>query len=189
MQGIQNINNMMMTRTMTRFFRIFLAIDSLLVIYFIFQDDYLALLNSQIGALSAMAVAVGSYIGYKQSINNQVQKLDDIYVDDRDLIDKIDDPHELFDEDDKINENEISDEEAKAIFKEEKEKLKKQSTIKNVAISFKGIFSPFRIVGYILLVIGFFWLEKNGNLQVFPYLFGLSILPISTIVTSFKNHT
>lgn len=186
MPETQNMTNMTTTRTMSSFFRIFLAIDSLFVVYFIFMDDYLSLLNSQIGALSAMAVAMGSYVGYRSSVKKQVHKFEGMIADERDMLDKIDDTYDLFDEEE-INYEEISSEEAKNIFKEEKEKLKKKSTIKNLALSFKSIFSPLRVAGYILLVIGFFWLEGNSNLKIVPYFLGLSILPISSIVTAFKR--
>jgi len=130
---------------------------------------------------------MGSYAGYRSSVKEQAQKFEGMYVDDKDLIDKIEDSYDLFEEDDEINYSEISDEEAKSIFKDEKEKLREKSTIKNLILSFGGIFSPFRITGYILLVVGFFWLEGNSNLKVVPYLLGLSILPLSSVVSAFRK--
>ena len=81
----------------------------------------------------------------------------------------------------------ISDEEAKRIFAEEKQKVKQQSTIKNIFLTYRGIFSPLRILGYFLLVFGFFWLEGNGNLQVVPYLLGLSVLPVTSVAASLTS--
>lgn len=185
-QEIQSIKIAIMNKTLTRFFVIYFVLDLIFVLYFIFIDDYLSLLNSQIGALAAMSVAVGSFLGYKSSVNEQVKKLDGCEVEQRDIIDKIEDNYELFD-DEEINYNEITEEEAKNIYKEERDKLKKSSKIKNIALTFKGIFSPFRLIGYFLLVLGFFWLEGNGHLKILPFILGLSILPVSSIILAFRK--
>jgi len=171
---------------MTSFFKTFLLLDLLLAGFYLLTGDLSGMLNSQVGAISALAVAVGSFMGYRQSIKEQVEKLEGLQDDDRDELDAIDDPHELFDEE-PINEKELSNEEVKQIFAEEKAKVKQQSNVKNLFLSFKGIFSPFRLIGYGVLLFGFFWLEGNGKLVILPYLLGLSLLPFSSVVMAFTG--
>lgn len=168
---------------MTNFFRLFLLLDALMVLFFAFGGDYPGLLNSQVGALSAMAVAVGSFLGYRQSVNDRVQKFDGIAGEERDGIDRIEDPHGLYDEE-PVNEKELSSEEVKQIFAEEKAKVKELSGVKNLFLTYRGIFSPFRLIGYSLLLFGFFWLEGNGYLAILPYLAGLSLLPLTTLFSA-----
>lgn len=143
-----------------------------------------ALLNSQVAALSAALVAAGSFMGYRHAVKEQVENLEGGVADEQDLLDKIDDTYELFEEEEEINEAELSSEEIKTIFNDEKAKVKQKSSVKNVVRSYKGIFSPFRLFAYGFLVFGFFWLEGNANLLIFPYLLGLSLLPATAVVSA-----
>lgn len=175
----------MTTKTMINFLKLFLFVDLLLAGIYLLQGDMTGLMNTQVAALSAGLVGIGSFLGYRQAIERQVENLEGEVADDRDMLDKIDDTYELFD-DEAINEAELSNEEVKQIFAEEKAKVKQKSSIKNVILSYRGIFSPFRLFAYGFLIFGFFWLEGNGNLQVVPYLIGLGILPVTSILFSFK---
>lgn len=169
---------------MTSFFKRFLLLDLLLGVYFLIQGDMTALLNTQVAALSAALVAAGSFMGYRHAIKEQVENLEGGVADEQDLLDKIDDTYELFEEEEEINEAELSSEEIKTIFNEEKAKVKQKSSVKNVVRSYKGIFSPFRLFAYGFLVFGFFWLEGNANLLILPYLLGLSLLPATAVLSA-----
>lgn len=169
---------------MTSFFKRFLLLDLLLGVYFLIQGDTTALLNTQVAALSAALVAAGSFMGYRHAIKEQVENLEGGVADEQDLLDKIDDTYELFEEEEEINEAELSSEEIKTIFNEEKAKVKQKSSVKNVVRSYKGIFSPFRLFAYGFLVFGFFWLEGNANLLILPYLLGLSLLPATAVLSA-----
>lgn len=172
---------------MRKFLQLFVLVDLLLLLASLFVWDMSGVLNAQVGALSALAVAFGSFMGYRHTIHNEVERVQGMNLgEDRDELEKIDDPHGLYD-DEPINDAPISDEEAKRIFAEEKQKVKQQSTIKNIFLTYRGIFSPLRILGYFLLVFGFFWLEGNGNLQVVPYLLGLSVLPVTSVAASLTS--
>jgi len=171
---------------MRKFFQVFLLIDAGVILFFALQQDISGLLNSQVAAASALAVAFGSFMGYRNTINDQVERFEGTVPQERDMLDKIDDTYELFD-DDAVNDSDLTDEEAKMIFLEEKAKVKQRASVKNVFLTYRGIFSPFRLFAYGFLIFGFFWLEGNGNLEILPYLAGLSILPATTIVSSFFN--
>ncbi len=171
---------------MTDFFKHFVFVDILLAGVYLLQGDMTGLLNTQVAALSAALVGVGSFLGYRQAINKQVEAYEGRAPDEQDMLDKIDDTYELFD-DEEINEAELSNEEVKQIFAEEKAKVKQKSSVKNVIRSYRGIFSPFRLFAYGFLIFGFFWLEGNGNLSILAYLLGLSLLPATAVLTSLTN--
>lgn len=162
-----------------RFLRLFLIIDLGVVVFCIFQGNSIWLLNTQVAFFSSLLVTVGSYLGYKKNIENRVpdepmQNLED----DIDVIDRIEDPYDL---DGEIIEKELTPEEIKEILKEEKQNQSKH-TFKNVVFSMGGFASVYRIIGYVLLLIGFFALVNNDVFDAYSYMFGLLIVPICALV-------
>ena len=90
---------------------------------------------------------------------------------DIDSIDKIEDLHDLYS--DNVKEEEI---------KTDSIKNTDTNKIQNTLRSFSGIISAYRIIGYIILIFGFFYLNNNGLFNAIPYLFGVSIIPLSFII-------
>ncbi|MBC8238407.1 MAG: hypothetical protein H8E76_09305 [Helicobacteraceae bacterium] len=90
------------------------------------------------------------------------------FEDKRDILDEIEDPHELYDGSE-INQTPAEDLDLKAIVKEERAKIKtfNASSLKHGA---KGAASFFRLLPYAFLVLGFIALENNGLLDVAIYL-------------------
>ncbi|MBL1244652.1 MAG: hypothetical protein COA39_009750 [Sulfurimonas sp.] len=95
------------------------------------------------------------------------------YESDRDLLDTIEDPHGLYEED-SINEAPAEELDLKTIVKEEKAKIKTFS-IKSMKHGVRGSVSVFRIVPYIFLVLGFIVLKNNNILELSVYLPSLLI--------------
>jgi len=138
-----------------------------------------AFANIQVAFLSSLFVIVGSSFAYKRMVGNQVAS--DSYEDKRDLLDEIEDPHELYDdkENDEVREgtlgyepiNDASADELdlKEIVKEEKAKIKTFS-LKSMKHGAKGSVSAFRIVPYIFLILGFIALKNNELLHLGFYL-------------------
>ncbi|QOP46713.1 hypothetical protein FM071_04745 [Sulfurimonas paralvinellae] len=90
------------------------------------------------------------------------------YVEDRDLLDKIEDPHELYDGKE-INDAPPEELNLKEIVKEEKAKVKVLD-VKNVKHGIKGSVSLFRLVPYLFLILGFIALKNNALLDLWYYL-------------------
>lgn len=127
-------------------------------------------INAQVAFLSSFVILLGSMYSYKKLVMQRVEN--EIFVDDeRDELDKIDDFHELFDENN-IQENSV--EEIKTALKEEKKHLK-SNNFKNVKATSGATVSLFRIVPYLFLVFGFIALQNNQLLQLLPYLLFLSL--------------
>ena len=90
----------------------------------------------------------------------------------RDELDKIDDRHELYDEE-KKDPNEV--------FAEEKKKsMDIKQNIQNLKITSPATFSIYRIGAYLTLFASFLFLAKNSLFLIAPYLIGLLIVPLVT---------
>ena len=142
-----------------------LVITQILVLatYFISFTFYI---NFQIAFLSSLFVILGSSFAYKKMINNQV---DSKMVDEkRDLLDEIEDPHELYD-DEPINEAPVEELDLKEIVKEERAKIKTFS-VESAKHGARGSVSLFRLAPYLFLVLGFIALKNNELLDIAVYL-------------------
>ena len=130
-----------------------------------------AFANVQVAFLSSLFVIVGSSLAYRKMVNNQVAS--EHYEDKRDLLDEIEDPHELYDEV-PINDADPDELDLKAIVKEEKAKIKTFS-FKSIKHGARGSVSAFRIVPYIFLILGFIALKNNELLDLGFYLPSLAV--------------
>jgi hypothetical protein len=130
-----------------------------------------AFTNIQVAFASSLFIIVGSSLAYRGMVENQVST--ESYEDKRDLLDEIEDPHELYDEV-AINETPVEELDLKAIVKEERAKIKtfSLSSIKHGA---RGSVSLFRLLPYLFLVLGFIALKNNEVLDLSFYLPSLFI--------------
>ncbi len=62
---------------------------------------------------------------------------------------------------------------------EDKELIKKT---KKETRTLKSAFAPLRLVSYGFLVVGFLYLNRHGFLEIMPFLLGLSILPLGSLI-------
>jgi len=178
-------NKKMMIR---KFARVFLAVDFVVIVFCIVSSNYIWLINTQVAFISTVIITVGSYLGYKKNIQKRVESSthSTLISEDRDKIDEIDDPFDLYSEIKQAEEKELSVEEIKQILKEEKAKVKKNS-IKNTFFSASGFASIYRIIGYVSLVLGFFILNNNGLFDPYSYLSGLFITTFSVLASMIVN--
>jgi uncharacterized membrane protein len=97
--------------------------------------------------------------------------------DSKDVIDEMDDPYDLYEEE---REEEITD--IKQMIKEEKARQKSniiQNTTKNVS----AMVSVYRLIPYAFLILGFIGLENSHLLEILPYLVGLAAgMPIGYLI-------
>ncbi len=166
-----------------KFAKVFLIVDFGVILFCLLQGNTIWLLNTQVAFVSSLLITIGSYLGYKRNIEKRVVN-HQVDMDEPDAIDKIDDPFDLYTEY-KIDDKELTKEEVKDIFLEEKDKLKNQNTIKNTFQSIGGASSVYRLIGYGFLVTGFFYLNNNNLLEPISYLIGFIIVPVATLATRF----
>ncbi len=167
--------------------KLFIAIDSLLIIIFALLGEYIWILNSQVAVISSLAVTFGSYYGYKKSVVKRVENHQN-YDDEYDELDKMDDQFDLYSPD--VPEAQIEQELTKDEIKEEIKKNKnaiKKNNFKNFRSSFGAMGSIYRLAGYIILIVGFFFLNNNGYLHIFSYIGGFLVVPLTALITNLYN--
>lgn len=148
----------------------FFAITQLIILatYFI---SFSFFINLQVAYLSSFFIMIGSMFAYRRMVDKQVASEE--YEDKRDLLDTIEDPHELYDET-PLNEAPVEELDLKAIVKEEKKKIKLVN-LRDMKKGSKAGFSLFRLIPYLFLVLGFIALKNNELLDIAIYLPSLLI--------------
>jgi len=175
---------------MRSFLTLFGVIDLLLIVSISLTLGWNALLNTQVGAFSALLIAIGSYWGYRNMIDRKAKQLEEAIIHDPDELDKIDDPYELFEEEHEevasSGEEKNHEKSAKELYSDEKARLKQTSSVKALSKSFGAVIAPFRLISYLLLILGFVGLNETGRLELLPYLLGISVMPLSVTIAAFK---
>jgi len=155
------------------------GITELIVLLFYFYS-FEVFINVQVAFLSSFFVIFGASFAYRKMVQTQVEA--DNFEDKRDLLDDIEDPHELYD-DQPINDAPVEELDLKAIVKEEKAKIKTLS-IKSMKHGARGSVSLFRLVPYLFLVLGFIALNNNELLDIAIYLPSLLVGIVVGSITS-----
>jgi len=158
--------------------KFFVAIELLIVVSSLYS--YALFINMQVAFISSFLIILGSSYAYKKMISHKAKTKE--YEEQRDLLDKIEDPHELYDQ---KREEEVSLEslDFKEIVKEERAKIKtfSLSSIKHGA---RGSVSLFRILPYLFLILGFIALKNNELLELKFYLPSLLLGIIAAAIIS-----
>ncbi|MDD2839051.1 MAG: hypothetical protein WCS55_09040 [Sulfuricurvum sp.] len=119
-----------------------------------------------VAMLSSMLIVTGSLYSYRNMIQRRVEDVD--IEDNKDIIDMMDDPYDLYEQE---RTEEVTD--IKQMIKEEKAR-QKGNVIKNTAQNASAWVSVYRLIPYAFLVLGFIALQNNHTLTVLPYLVGLA---------------
>ena len=122
--------------------------------------------NLQVAFISSFIIMLGSFYAHKKMVDSKIQTQS--FESDRDALDIIDDPHELYDET-PLNDADAEDLNLKEIVKEEKKKIK-TFNLKSIKEGGSASFSLFRLGGYLFLALGFIALKNNEILQISIYL-------------------
>jgi hypothetical protein len=175
---------MKINKEVKTFALVFIALDLCLIIYALVFNTPIWLLNTQVAFVSSLFITIASFLSYRGNITNRLSNLDlsKPSLEDRDNIDEIDDPYDLYTEYEEIPEEELTPQKIKEIIDEEKAKVKKNS-IKNTIFSATGFLSIYRILGYATLVFGFFALNNNKIFVPIAFIIGLGIVPIGVLVS------
>jgi len=160
-----------------------LIIDIGVIIFCLLSGNHIWFINSQIGFITSSLVMIASIISYRNMVKSRVDAGIVVAVDNRDTIEKIEDPYDLYSENLSEDDKPMSE-----IVKEEKAKLKKnRRSIWQVTKDSKPALSFYRLGAYTLLILGFFYLNNTHQLDITSYLFALSIPPIIVIITLMRK--
>lgn len=157
-----------------------LAADLLLLLAVVIFFDMKVLYNTQVGFLSASLILFASMASYRRMVAARVEENIVTFDDSRDVIEKIEDPYDLYNED--VVESEEDERTLPQIVKEEKRRFKSSrrslgQTLKDT----KAALSLYRLGAYAILVLGFLYLNRHGLLHIPALIFGIS-LPIVIVV-------
>ncbi|PPB67668.1 hypothetical protein [Campylobacter hyointestinalis] len=139
-----------------------------LIIFYVFLDVLLIfvaasfgeiqLLNSQVAMIASMIILFGSYHGYKSRVQNRSLN------------------YELSETEKAIFEDIKEDDE----MEDDPKNLSKQTKFRKVDII--GAFKPYRLIGYITLILAFFMLLRKDLFEPFSFLIGLAVMPIGVFL-------
>ena len=148
--------------------------------------DIEILWNTQIGFISSTLIMIASMISYRRMVNARVEH-NIITVDDsKDVIDKLEDPYDLYSEE--IKEEECDKKAFSEVVKEEKKKLKENKrTLFQILKDTKAALSVYRLSAYAVLILGFLYLNRHGLLHIPSYIVALSIPPVIIVAILLSN--
>jgi len=176
-----------MIKTISSFAKVFFIVDLTVVVFSLFQEDTNFLLNTQVAFISSLFILLATFLSYQKNVSRRLDGLDVSLenLGQRDKIDELDDPYDLYSDDEiKDDQKELSAEEIKTILKEEKSRVKKNS-LKNTIFSGTAFISIYRVLGYSTLIFGFFYLNNNILFNPYAYMLGLFVVPASALCISF----
>jgi len=157
---------------------IIFVVDAMLIMISLYQGGNW-LINSQLSFASSLLITLASYYSYKRVIEKRVALEIENY-DDRSELEKIEDPYDLY------SEEEVSDKEKDLaeVVKEERAKVTSlKATANNLAKTIGGAFSPFRLGSYLFLFVAFLYLVNNQLFTIFAYVSGLFVVPLSALLS------
>ncbi len=134
-------------------------------------------INFEVAWLSAFLIMLGSMYSYQKLVSKRLADYEANI--DLDVIDKIDDPYDLYSEnsiDEEENEKDIRE-----VVKEEKARLK-ANKINGIKAGAPATVSIFRLLPYLFLGLGFIGLKNNELLLLTPYLIGIGVGIISAFL-------
>lgn len=168
-----------MTNINLKLLKALLIVDILIILLSMIFFDIKILWNTQIGFLSASLVMFASMRSYRRMVDARVEHNIITIDDSKDVIDEIEDPFDLYSEE-VVEEEEEKD--LKEVVQEERQKLKASNrslvqTLKDT----KAALSIYRVSAYIILILGFLYLNRQGHLHIVSYILALSV-PMLVVV-------
>jgi len=158
--------------------------DVVVVLISIIFFDIKIVWNTQIGFISASLVMLASMKSYKRMVDARVENNIITFDDTRDTIDKLEDVHDLYSEE--IIEDDTVD--IRDAVKEEKARMKQnRRTMSETLRDTKAALSLNRLGAYVLLILGFFYLNRHGFLMVPAYILALSIPMLVVVFVLLSN--
>ena len=149
-----------------------LAIVDILVLFVsVIFFDIKILWNTQIGFISASLVMLASMKSYQRMVDARVEHNVITYDDSKDVIDQLEDPYDLYSED-AIDEDE---KDLVEVVKEERKKQKDGRSLTQILKDTKAALSVYRLGAYVVLILGFLYLNRHEYLHIPSYILAISI--------------
>ena len=146
---------------------IYLCSDAVLIVICAYFGA-VHVLNSQVALISSSLIILASFLGYKKRVAKKIatadiSAFDDVFDDENSRI-----PSQ--DEVAKLGNSRIPNE--------------KTPKIPLRLYEFGSVFSPLRLLGYVLLILAFFILLKKELFEPLSFLAGIAVMPISALFSA-----
>ncbi len=179
------MTRMRMRSTNLKILKALLTADMILILASVIFFDIKMLYNIQIGFISSALILFASMTSYLRMVDARVEH--EIIIDDsKDVIDKVEDPFDLYSKE--IVESEEEERTLSEVVKEEKKKLK--SSKRGVTQTLKdttAALSLYRLGAYAILILGFMYLNRHGLLHIPSFIFALSVPIVITVAILIGN--
>ena len=158
---------------------IYLCIDAVLITICAYFGA-VHVLNSQVALISSSLIILASFLGYKKRVAKKIATADISAFDDVNENSRIPSQDEVANlENSRIpNENEAKNARNSRIPNEKTPKIPLR------LYEFGSVFSPLRLLGYVLLILAFFILVKKELFEPLSFLAGIAVMPISALFSA-----
>jgi len=174
----------MMSKLTLQILKALVIVDSIVILLSIIFFDIKMLWNTQIGFISASLVMLASMKSYKRMVDARVEHNIITMDDTRDTIDKLEDEHDLYSEE--IVEDDTVD--IRDAVKDEKARMKNnRRSVGETIRDTKAALSLNRIGAYVVLILGFFYLNRHELLMVPAYILALTIPMLVVVFVLLSN--
>ena len=158
---------------------IYLCSDAVLIVICAYFGA-VHVLNSQVALISSSFIILASFLGYKKRVAKKIATADISAFDDVNENSRIPSQDEVA----KLgnsripNENEVKNARNSRIPNEKTPKIPLR------LYEFGSVFSPLRLLGYVLLILAFFILLKKELFEPLSFLAGIAVMPISALFSA-----
>ena len=158
---------------------IYLCIDAVLITICAYFGA-VHVLNSQVSLISSSLIILASFLGYKKRVAKKIATADISAFDDVNENSRIPSQDEVANlENSRIpNENEAKNARNSRIPNEKTPKIPLR------LYEFGSVFSPLRLLAYVLLILAFFILLKKELFEPLSFLAGIAVMPISALFSA-----
>ena len=158
---------------------IYLCSDAVLIVICAYFGA-VHVLNSQVALISSSLIILASFLGYKKRVAKKIATADISAFDDVNENSRIPSQDEVANlGNSRIpNENEAKNARNSRIPNEKTPKIPLR------LYEFGSVFSPLRLLGYVLLILAFFILLKKELFEPLSFLAGIAVMPISALFSA-----
>ena len=158
---------------------IYLCIDAVLIAICAYFGA-VHVLNSQVALISSSLIILASFLGYKKRVAKKIATADISAFDDVNENSRIPSQDEVAN----LGNSRIPDENEAKNARNSRIPNEKTPKIPLRLYEFGSVFSPLRLLGYILLILAFFILLKKELFEPLSFLAGIAVMPISALFSA-----
>ena len=137
-------------------------------------------LNSQVALISSSLIILASFLGYKKRVAKKIATADISAFDDVNENSRIPSQDEVAN----LENSRIPDENEAKNARNSRISNEKTPKIPLRLYEFGSVFSPLRLLGYVLLILAFFILLKKELFEPLSFLAGIAVMPISALFSA-----